>query len=188
MAKIDTSKIAGYEEMSLEDKLKALEDFDTPDTDLSGYVPKATADKYASEASQYKKKYNALLDDDEKKQQEQEEARQKMEAELEELRAEKRTNEHIANLVSLGYDKTTAEKVAKATVEGDFETVYKLQGKFLDEAKKNAVSEKLKETPAPNVGDEGDGTVDRDKFTKMSLAERQQLKNDDPDLFAELSK
>ena len=38
MAKIDVSKIEGYAEMSAEDKLKALEAFDIPDPDYSGYV------------------------------------------------------------------------------------------------------------------------------------------------------
>lgn len=38
MAKIDVTQIEGYAEMSAEDKLKALEGFDIPDPDYSGYV------------------------------------------------------------------------------------------------------------------------------------------------------
>lgn len=52
MAKIDTSKIEGYESMTAEEKLAALE---SVEFDLSGYVSKDTADKYASEAAQYKR-------------------------------------------------------------------------------------------------------------------------------------
>ena len=44
MAKIDVSKIEGYAEMSAEDKLKALEAYDVPDPDMSGFVSKEQFD------------------------------------------------------------------------------------------------------------------------------------------------
>jgi hypothetical protein len=187
MAKIDTSKIDGYADMSAEDKLKALEAFNVPEPDYTGYVKKEIADKYASEASDYKKKYKESLSEDERKQTEHNELVEKMKSELEELKAEKTMSEHTASLLKLGYDENTAKEVAKATINGDFKTVYDLQSKFIENTKKNVESEIIKKTPAPNVGD-GDKTITRDDFKKMSLSERQTLKDNDPETFAELSK
>ena len=65
MAKIDVSKIEGYAEMSAEDKLKALEAFDIPDPDYSGYVDKKLFDKTASELAEKKKELRDKLSEDE---------------------------------------------------------------------------------------------------------------------------
>lgn len=185
MAKIDTTKIEGYAEMSAEDKLKALEGFDIPDPDYSNYVSKDISDKYAKEAADFKKKYKDLLSDEQRKQQEQDEAFNDMKAELETLKAEKTLNEHTANLMKLGYDEESAKKVAQATIDGDFSTVYELQSKFIADTKKNVQSELLKGTPAPNIGD-GEEKITKEDFKKMSLIERQELKDKEPETFAEL--
>ena len=73
MAKIDTSKITGYAEMSAEDKLKALEAFEYEDNAAELEKQKAAVSKANSEAAEWKRKHNALLGEDEKKKQEQEE-------------------------------------------------------------------------------------------------------------------
>ncbi len=185
MAKIDTTKIEGYAEMSAEDKLKALEGFDIPDPDYSNYVSKDISDKYAKEAADFKKKYKDLLSDEQRKQQEQDETFNDMKAELDALRTEKKINEHITNLIKLGYDDDSAKKAAQATIDGDFATVYELQSKFIADTKKNVQSELLKGTPAPNIGD-GEEKITKEDFKKMSLIERQELKDKEPETFAEL--
>ena len=74
MAKIDVSKIEGYENMTPEQKIAALEGFDTPDPDYSGYVKKDVFDKTASELAGVKKQLKEKMTDDEAaKQKEQEE-------------------------------------------------------------------------------------------------------------------
>ena len=63
MAKLDTSSIAGYAEMTPEQKVAALESLTVPDAvDLSQYVPKATFDKKASESADYSRQLKALKD------------------------------------------------------------------------------------------------------------------------------
>lgn len=63
MAKIDTSTIAGYADMTTEQKLKALESMTVPDAvDLSKYVSKETFDKKASEAADTSRQLKALRD------------------------------------------------------------------------------------------------------------------------------
>ena len=96
MAKIDTSKITGYAEMSAEDKLKALEAFEYEDNVAELEKQKAAVSKANSEAAEWKRKHNALLGEDEKKKQEQEEKFANMEKELSELREAKRVSEFKA--------------------------------------------------------------------------------------------
>jgi len=55
MAKIDITKIEGYEEMSAEEKLAALEGFEIPELDYTGFVKKELFDKASSEIANYKK-------------------------------------------------------------------------------------------------------------------------------------
>ena len=71
MAKIDTSRIAGYADMSLEDKLKALEAFEYNDNASELEKQKAAVSKANSEAAEWKRKHNALLSEDEQKKQQQ---------------------------------------------------------------------------------------------------------------------
>ena len=61
MAKIDVSKIEGYDTMTPEEKLAALESFEYEDnaTELERYKNAVT--KANSEAADWKKKHNALL-------------------------------------------------------------------------------------------------------------------------------
>lgn len=63
MAKIDTSKIEGYAEMTADQKVAALEALTVPDAvDLSQYVSKATFDKKATEAAESSRQLKALKD------------------------------------------------------------------------------------------------------------------------------
>ena len=64
--KIDVTQIEGYENMSPEEKLKALEGFDIPSPDYSGYVKKDLYDKTASELAAKKKELKERLSDDER--------------------------------------------------------------------------------------------------------------------------
>ena len=65
MGKIDTSKITGYANMTPEQKLAALEQFEVDEPSYDGYVKKDLYDKTASELSKVKKEYNAKLTADE---------------------------------------------------------------------------------------------------------------------------
>ncbi len=159
MAKIDTSKIAGYAEMSVEDKLKALEAFEYEDHTTELEKQKAAISKANSEAAEWKRKHNALLSEDEKKKQEQDERYSNMEKELSELREAKRVSEFKAKFIAQGYDEALAEDTAKAMADGDSTKVFANQQKFLDEYAKHVKAEALKKTPrpAPGVGGGNDG-------------------------------
>ena len=88
MAKIDTSKIEGYDKMTPEQKLAALEGFEYEDNAAEVERLKNANSKANSEAAEWKRKHNALLTEDEKKKQEDADALANMQKELEALKAQ----------------------------------------------------------------------------------------------------
>lgn len=152
MAKIDTSTIDGYESMTAEQKVSALEAYNSPDPDRTGWVKKDLYDKAASEASAWKKKHNELLSEDERKKQEQADSLAQMQTELEELRTSKKISEYKAKFVAQGYDEALAEDTAKAMADGNSEKVFANNQKFLDDYAKKVKADALKKTPRPTPG------------------------------------
>lgn len=161
MAKIDTSTIDGYESMTAEQKVSALEAYSAPDPDYTGWVKKDLYDKAASEASSWKKKHNELLSEDERKKQEQADSLAQMQTELEELRTSKKISEYKAKFVAQGYDEALAEDTAKAMAAGNSEKVFANSQKFLDDYAKRVKADALKKTPRPTPGQ---GEVDPQNY------------------------
>lgn len=189
MANIDTSKIEGYEGMTAEEKIKALEGYTFADPDYSGYVKKDTFDKTASELAQVKKDLKARMTEDEVKKAEADAALTKLKEEVETLRNEKTISENKAQLIAVGYDETLAAETAKAMVEGDLSTVIKNQSLFIEKVKKDAKGQAMADTPKPaGKATDGSKTITKEQFEKMSLGEMTDLYNSNPDLYNELSK
>ena len=111
-----------------------------------------------------------------------------MEAELEQLKAEKAIAENAKGLVAIGYDEKLATEVATALYTGDSETVIKAQAKFVDAQKKAVIADAVKETPIPPVGNDGGKTLTKAEFFKMSLDEQMEVYEKTPDLYNELTK
>lgn len=164
MAKIDVKLIEGFETMTPEQKIAALQGFDFPDPDYSGYVKKDLYDRAASDAAAWKKKHNALLTEDERKKQEDGERWANMEKELSDLKKEKAVSEYRAKLISQGYDEALAKETAEAMESGDFATVFANNQKFLDGYAKKIVADKLKGTPRGANG--GAGNTSGADYTK----------------------
>lgn len=164
MAKIDVKLIEGFETMTPEQKIAALQGFDFPDPDYSGYVKKDLYDRAASDAAAWKKKHNALLTEDERKKQEDGERWANMEKELSDLKKGKAVSEYRAKLISQGYDEALAKETAEAMESGDFATVFANNQKFLDGYAKKIVADKLKGTPRGANG--GAGNTSGTDYTK----------------------
>lgn len=185
MAKIDTSKIEGYAEMSAEEKLKALEAYNVPDPDLSGYVSKEQFDKTASELATKKKELRDKLTDDEAAKQKEQEERDTMQKELEALRRESLVSKNKSRLIALGYEEALADETAEAMADGKIEKVFANQKKHLEAFEKKVRAEALKNTPKP-TGD-GDGkTITLKDFRAMSPADRLKFSQEHPDEYKEL--
>lgn len=163
MAKIDIQKIEGFESMTPEEKIAALQGFDFPEPDYSGYVKKDLYDKAASDVAAWKKKHHDLLSEDERKKQEEAEKWANMEQELAGLKKEKTVSEYKAKLVSQGYDEELATATAAAMESGDMATVFANNQKFLDGYAKRVIAEKLKSTPRGADGSTGNVGMDYGK-------------------------
>lgn len=172
MPRIDTSAIAGYAEMTAEQKLAALEQYEI---DFSGYVPKAQADKFASEAAEYRKKLSARMTEEESKEAERAENLSKMEARLAEqekliqqLEQDKREQQFKGKYLTMpGYDEKLAEETAKAMATGDMAKVLENQQKAMAAYEKKVKSDLLRTTPVPKGGGSGTEKPADIKFAKM---------------------
>lgn len=180
MAKIDTSKIEGYADMTAEEKIAALESFNTPDPDYTGWVKKETLDKATHDAAEWKRKHNALLSEDERNKAEQADTLAAMQAELESLRKDKKISAYAAKLNGAGYENDLASAAAQALADGDVDAFFAYQTKFLDNYAKNIRAENMKNTPRPAVGAAPSGEPDYKK--KQAEA----LENGDFALYAQL--
>ena len=158
MAKIDTSKIEGYAGMTAEQKLAALEAYDHPDPDMTGFVEKSKLDKAAAEAAEWKRKHNALLSEEDKRKQEDADARAAMEQELADLRKDKVVAQYKAQYLAQGYPDKLASETAQALADGDTAKVFANQQKFLEEYAKTVRADTLKKMPKPGSGGTGSDT------------------------------
>lgn len=152
MAKIDTSKIKGYAEMSLDDKLKALEAFEYEDNAAELEKQKAAVSKANSEAAAWKKKHNELLSEDEQQKQQQAEDIAAMQKELDELRRDKTVSQFTAKFIAQGYDEKLAADTAKAMADGDTDKVFANQQTFLEAYAKQVKASAIQGTPKPAAG------------------------------------
>ena len=159
MAKIDTSKIEGYAEMSAEDKLAALENFEYEDNAAEVKRLKEACSKACTDAADWKRKYRTLAsekEDDQGKDSETvlalTEELSSVRQELTVLRKEKTIAEYRANFTSQGYPADLAADTAKAMADGDTAKVFANQQKFLEGYAKTVRADALKKTPRPPAG------------------------------------
>lgn len=113
---------------------------------------KRAFDKAASEAADYKKKYNATLSEQERASQEKAEAEARRDERLAELERENSIHKFTESFLDLGYDKESAIAAATAQVDNDVETLFKLQKKIIDEKILAKEQELIKDIPRAKTG------------------------------------
>lgn len=187
MAKIDVTKIEGYEAMTAEEKLAALEGYELPEPDHTGWVKKDVADKWASEAAGYKKQLRERMSEDEAAKAKAAEDMAAIQAELESLRADKAIGEYTTQFMGIGYDEALAKATAQAIQKGDMAAMFKNHAKFVAEREKTLKAELLKQTPTPPAGEGAQGTT-KEKFKTMTLAEKQAFAAEHPTEYAAMYK
>jgi DNA repair exonuclease SbcCD ATPase subunit len=188
MAKIDVTKIDGYEKLSAEEKVKLLESFEYDDNAGEVERYKNAVSKANSEAAEWKKKHNALLSEEEKSKQETADYIANLEKLNKELTQEKTIATYKAELLKIGYSEDEATATAKAYADGDIIKALKNQAVFVEAQKKAVVAEDVKNnTPIPPVGNESK-TLTKAEFQKMSLNEQLEVYEKTPELYSELTK
>lgn len=181
MAKIDISKIEGYDTMTVEEKLAALEALEIPDVDKM----KSALDKATSEAAGYKKQLREHMTEDEAAKAKAAEDMASVMAELEALRTKDAINEYTTQFMGIGYDESLARSTATALQKGDMSVMFKNHAKFVADREKALKAELLKGTPTPPAGD-GDKGASKEDFKKMNLAEIAKFAAENPEKYKEI--
>ena len=154
--KIDTSKINGYAEMSAEEKLKALEDFEieTPKDDSSEEITKLrTALSNAnSQAADYKRQLREKQSEQERAEAERAEREKAVDEELRTLRRDKSVSGYLAQCISLGYSNELASRAAEAMADNDAATILACQQEFLEAKQKELEAAALNKQPKITPG------------------------------------
>lgn len=153
--KIDTSKIDGYAEMTAEDKLKALEEYEieTPkDNSEEINKLKASLSKANSDAAEWKRQFREKQSEQERAEAERAEREKAVEDELRTLRRDKTVSGYLAQCLALGYDKELALKAAEAMADNDAAKIMECQSEFLNAKKKEYEAAALNKQPTLTSG------------------------------------
>lgn len=121
---------------------------------------KKSFDRAASEASDYKKKYNATLSEQEQANIAKAEAEAEKDERLKLLERKDRVHDLTENFMDLGYDKEQAKAAAEAQFDGDTETLFKIQKQVQDAQLKSKEAEWLASRPEINAGKGTDEETD----------------------------
>ena len=183
--KISTEKIEGYKDMTLEQKLAALENYEVDEPDYTGYVTKEVFDRTASELSSTKKQLREKMSAEELKAKEDAEKYEEVVKERDALLKEKTILGHKTKYLSLGYEESLANETAEAMVNGELDKVFANHKKHLDAVEKKIRADVLKDTPKPEGGN-GSETMTKEKFRKMSTAEQYKFSVDHPEEYKQL--
>ena len=187
MAKIDTSKIENYTNMTAEEKLAALEAFEYEADNSDAERLKAAVSKANSEAAELKRQLKARMTEDEQKEAERLAAEAAIKAELEALRKDKTISDSKAKFLGLGYDEKLATETAKALADGDMDKVFANQQIHIDNVKKAAAASALAGDPKPPAGSSGGAKITKEQFDAMGYSERLKLHNEQPELYKEFT-
>lgn len=153
MAKIDISKIEGFESMTPEEKVQALTDFEfdlpAPSGNANAEIDryKAAVNKANSEAAEYKRQLREKQTEAERKEAERQENEKAIREELETLRKEKRISTYTAKLLEQGYRADLATATAEAMESGDFPTMFANMAIYNEEQRKAADAKALSKQP-----------------------------------------
>ena len=155
MANISTENIAGFDEMTPEQKVEALLGVEIPEqVDLSGYVKKSVFDAKAAEASNLSKQLKGKMSEDEQRKAAEDEAKQAeaqkfadLESKYNELLKNSTLKEHTISLTGLGFDEKLAGETATAIVDGDATKLFANMKKFLESYRKSIEKELMDKTP-----------------------------------------
>ena len=176
--KIDTSLIEGYEEMSAEDKIKALEEFEMEDEKAKKSVTKANG-----EAAEWKRKYRALEQERAGEKTASETALEELQQEVAQLKKEKKESEHRASFLALGYSEELAKDSARALMAGDLEKFFELQKKHQEEYKKDIEKKAVLGMQTPAGGANAYFSLTEEEFKNMDFVERVKFKKANPEQY-----
>jgi len=174
-------QIENYESMTPEEKVAALEAYEP---DMSGFVSKATFDKTASDLAAAKKTIRENMTEAEAKKVQEAEERAALLERAEKAEHALAVSGYEKAYLAMGYDEKLATSTAEALAKGDMDTVFKNQKAHADAREKALRTELLKGTPPPAAGATDTGMT-KEKFSKLTLAEKAEFAEKNPDTYKE---
>lgn len=121
---------------------------------------KKAQEKAASEAADYKKKYNSTLSEQEQRKMEKAEQEAETQTRLADAEKKLKIIDIQNTFMDLGYSKDKAKEAAVAQYDGDYDTLVKLQKDFLATTVKQKEAEWLKTRPKTQTGTGEGGAQD----------------------------
>ena len=182
----DLLKDAYKEGMTLEEIEAALADVEFPE-DQSAEVErlKAALSKSNSENAEWKKKHREAMSEEERRAQETADLIKQLQEENATLTRDSNISKHKARFLAMGYEESLANDAAVAMTDGDMEKVFSYQQKHQEALEKKIRADALKGTPKP-VPDKRDGVVTIDDLRKMSVQERLEFSQKNPEEYKTL--
>lgn len=192
---IDVTKIEGFDGMTAEEKVKALMGYEYDDNSKALKEAQAEVERYknaqskaSSEAAEYKRQLREKMSDEEKQAKDNAEKFENLKTEHDALLKKVKISENKAKFLALGYSEDLANETAEALYNGDTEKVFANQKAYQETLESKIKADVLKNTPKP-VGGGGDPKViTAEELKKMSYKERVAFKNENPELYGELTK
>ena len=155
--RIDTTKIENYAEMTAEEKLKVLEEFE-----FEAPAPKDTSDevnklktalsKANSDAAEWKRQFREKQTEAERAEAERAEKEKAVEDELRTLRRDKTVSGYVAQCLALGYEKELAQRAAEAMADNNAAEIMACQQEYLEAKTKELEAKALNKQPGLSVG------------------------------------
>lgn len=146
---------------------------------------KKASDKNASEAADWKKKYQATLSAQEQASAEKAEKEAARDEQFKQLLRENQVNKYVRHYMSQGYSEEMAQKAAEAMYDGDTDTFFKVQEDAVSAIVKAKQDEWIKSRPDIHAGT-GTTQYTKEQFDKMSVSERTVFANKNPDAYERL--
>ena len=182
----DLLKDAYKEGMTLEEIETALADVELPADQTAELERLKTANsKLSSENADWKRKHREALSKEERKSQEVADELKQLREQNEKLLRESNVSKHKAKFLALGYDEALASDAAAAMVDGDTEKLFSYQQKHHEALDKKIRADALKGTPKP-VPDKTDGAMTLENLKKMSVQERLEFSQRNPEEYKSL--
>ena len=170
--KLDTSRIAGWDELSAEDKVKALleQEIEVEQAEPADAIKlKNALNKACEEAASYKKALREKQTEAERAEADRAEREKALQDELANYRNKERVSSYKAQLMAAGIDPDTADLMAKSLPEGVSDEYFHATKSFLDAQRKNAEIAALGKQPGLSVGTPPKGMTKEDEIVAIAM-------------------
>lgn len=141
---------------------------------------KRQADRNASEAAEFKRKYRESLSEVEKASMEKAEKEAEREEQFQTLLRENTINKIEKSYLAMGWTADEATRMATAETDGDIDAKIKIMAEVDARKKKDYEAEFIKSRPDVNVGGGSGKSYTKEQFDNMGVVERTKLKRENP--------